>query len=138
MNEAKRMVIARWRKKADNDLLTAQTMLRNNPPVTDTACFHAQQCAEKMLKAYLTLLDIHVEKTHDLLRLLKPCVEHDAAFACLADAADGLNPYAVEARYADDWRDIPPEEAARAVELAEQVMKFVLPRLGLMNQDPAL
>lgn len=31
--------------------------IKPNPP-TDTICFHAQQCAEKYLKAYLVYQDI--------------------------------------------------------------------------------
>jgi HEPN domain-containing protein len=110
-------------------------MFMNDPSVTDTACFHAQQCAEKMLKAFLTLKDIHVERTHDLARLLSQCVPLDPEFGVLADAADTLNPYAVEVRYADDWRDIPPEEAGTAVGLAEKFTDFILPRLGLSPEE---
>jgi hypothetical protein len=56
-------------------------------------------------------------------------------FGVLADAADTLNPYAVEVRYADDWRDIPPEEAGTAVGLAEKFTDFILPRLGLSPEE---
>jgi len=38
-------------------------------------------------------------------------------------------------RYADDWRDIPVEEASKAVELAEEVMGIVLPKLGPSAED---
>jgi HEPN domain-containing protein len=110
-------------------------MFKTDPPVTDTACFHAQHCAEKMLKAFLTLQDIHVERTHDLARLLSQCVARNPEFGVLADAADALNPYAVEVRYADDWRDIEPDEAGTAVALAEKFMDFILPRLGLSAEE---
>ena len=53
MDEAARTAMSRWLIKADNDLVTARTMLGVDPPVTDTACFHAQQCVEKCLKAFL-------------------------------------------------------------------------------------
>ena len=56
----------------------------------DAACFHAQQAAEKYLKAYLTDRDREVIHTH---------VEIDPAFSQLADAATLLTPFAVEARY---------------------------------------
>jgi len=88
-----------------------------------------------MLKAFLTFVDVHAEKTHDLARLLKLCTEHDATFASLTNAADELNPYAVEVRYADDWRDIPVEEAARAVELAENIMAFIQSKLGISTKE---
>jgi HEPN domain-containing protein len=63
MDDAKQTTIARWLAKAKNDLITARTMLETDPPITDIVCFHAQQCAEKALKAFLVVADIHVEKT---------------------------------------------------------------------------
>ena len=52
-----------WKQKAENDLRTAEIVLSSEEPPTDTICFHAQQCAEKYLKSYLTLKDITIEKT---------------------------------------------------------------------------
>jgi len=43
-----------WKQKAENDLRTAEIVLSSQDPPTDTICFHAQQCAEKYLKSYLT------------------------------------------------------------------------------------
>lgn len=131
MDEARRTVIERWVAKADNDLVTARTMLKHDPPVTDTVCFHSQQCAEKMLKAFLVRVDVHVEKTHDLVRLLKACADHDHALCALTEVAETLSPYAVEIRYADDWRDISVDEARQAVAAAEQFVALMLPRLDL-------
>ncbi|MBI5117938.1 HEPN domain-containing protein, partial [Candidatus Poribacteria bacterium] len=69
MDDLKKIAIERWLQKANNDLRTAETMLRVDPPTTDTMCFHAQQYVEKSLKAYLVHIDQHVEKTHYLPRL---------------------------------------------------------------------
>jgi HEPN domain-containing protein len=66
MDEEALLVIRRWIKKAEHDLTPASVVLDNKPEVTDTVCFHAQQCVEKALKAYLTLAGVHVEKTHHL------------------------------------------------------------------------
>ena len=70
MDEVKSTAVRRWLIKADHDLITAKTTLITDPPVTDTPCFHAQQCVEKCLKAFLVFADIHVEKTHYLPRLV--------------------------------------------------------------------
>jgi HEPN domain-containing protein len=43
-----------WWRKGDSDLANAQLCLTANQSL-DTACFHAQQAAEKYLKAYLSL-----------------------------------------------------------------------------------
>jgi len=42
-----------WLEKARRDLATAQSQLRVAEPPADIICFHAQQAAEKYLKAYL-------------------------------------------------------------------------------------
>jgi hypothetical protein len=59
MDEEAFLVIHRWIKKAEHDLTTARVVLENRPEVTDTVCFHAQQCVEKALKAYLTSANVH-------------------------------------------------------------------------------
>jgi len=41
-----------WVKKAENDFKVASQILRRRKEIiTDAACFHLQQCAEKYLKA---------------------------------------------------------------------------------------
>jgi len=56
-----------WIKKAENDLITAKNSIQIKPkPPLDAVCFHAQQCAEKYLKAFLVYHDIEFKKTHDL------------------------------------------------------------------------
>ncbi|MGH8583122.1 MAG: HEPN domain-containing protein [Gammaproteobacteria bacterium] len=125
MDDAKQIAIARWLAKAENDLTAARTLLETDPPITDIACFHAQQCAEKALKAFLVLADIHVEKTHYLPRLVELCFRADPSFQNLKDAASELTDYAVASRYPDEWRDIPCAEAIEAVRLTEIILNFV-------------
>ena len=129
-DEPRRIAIKRWLIKAGNDLKTAQTMLDTDPPITDTVCFHSQQCAEKSLKAFLTFSDIHVEKTHYLPRLLELCRKVDSSFDDLTEPADSLTAYAVEARYPDDWREIPFDEAAQSVKNAEKIMAYIQRKLS--------
>jgi hypothetical protein len=42
-----------WLRKADHDLLNIQNNLAAKDIPWDTVCFHAQQAAEKVLKAFL-------------------------------------------------------------------------------------
>jgi len=130
MDEETFLVIHRWVKKAEHDLTTARVVLENRPEVTDTVCFHAQQCVEKALKAYLTSANVHVEKTHHLPYLLDRCSAVFPQFEELRQHARALTDYAVEARYVDDWRDIPGEEARNAVDMAEEALAFVKLRLA--------
>ena len=63
---SKKEVIRLWLAKAESDLKTAQILIKDKDPPTDSICFHAQQAVEKLLKAYLTYFDIKVPKTHDI------------------------------------------------------------------------
>lgn len=125
MDDAVKAAVTRWLTKAANDLRTAETMISVVPPVTDTACFHAQQCVEKCLKAFLTAADRHVERTHDLTRLVEICSAENAEFGRLAGIGVELTDYAVQGRYPDDWRDIPLSEAQAAVKMAGEALAFV-------------
>lgn len=49
-----------WFRKGDSDLATAQLIAHSNGPY-DTACFHAQQAAEKYLKGFLAMLPFRIE-----------------------------------------------------------------------------
>jgi len=52
-------VVREWVQKAENDLKNAvKTLKMGEGCPTDTVCFHAQQCVEKYLKAFLVSRDI--------------------------------------------------------------------------------
>jgi len=46
----------------------------------DTACFHAQQAAEKYIKAYLTAHEIDFPFSHNLEKLIEMCAQRDPSF----------------------------------------------------------
>lgn len=111
--------------KANHDLEAAHRTLKDDP-LPDVACFHAQQCAEKYLKAFLTAHLREAEKTHDLLSLLEDCTRIEKTFDQeLREACKRLNDYAVEARYPGILPDPDSSEARKAVESAAQVRDFV-------------
>ena len=60
-------LVRQWVEKAEEDLLTAEhTLTLEDDCPYGTVCFHAQQCAEKYLKALLTLHAIPFPKIYDL------------------------------------------------------------------------
>ena len=60
-----------WVEKAEGDFATASRELRaRKAPNYDAACFHAQQCVEKYLKACLQEADVAFGRTHNLSALL--------------------------------------------------------------------
>jgi len=85
--------------KAEEDWTVAEVCLRERLPVS-VLCFHCQQAAEKLLKAYLTLLDMDFPWTHDLqplLRLAGLSAPHLDAFR---EPLEGFSGYAVRLRAA--------------------------------------
>ena len=118
-----------WLQKAENDLQSAQRLLEIEPLILDTACFHCQQATEKYLKAFLVYHDIEVEKTHDVIFLLKECSMIDAVFSTIDPI--NINIFAVHARYPDDSIVPTPTEAKRYYQLALQVKTLVTERIIL-------
>jgi HEPN domain-containing protein len=54
-----------WGQKAEGDYIAAETLRQAENPVYDAICFHAQQCVEKYLKAWLVQQEIDFPRTHD-------------------------------------------------------------------------
>ncbi len=119
--------IKNWIFLANGDLKTAQDELKSEDPFTNSICFHAQQCVEKYLKAYLTLVGEPFGKTHDIALLIELCKKYDTKFDELYQLkAHKLNRYAVELRYPEDFYIPTIEEAKESIEIAKKVKEFVL------------
>ena len=60
-----------WLRYAKSDLNTANHMFKDvHPKETEISCYHAQQCAEKSLKACLIAMGTTPPYTHDLVELI--------------------------------------------------------------------
>jgi len=119
---------AEWVEKAEGDFNTALRELRaRKDPNHDSACFHAQQCAEKYLKACLQEATIHFPKTHDLIRLLDLLLPSLPSLGALRPTVTGLNIYAVDIRYPGDFAD--KAQAKQAVADGSEVRRAI--RLAL-------
>jgi len=122
--------IENWFLKADNDLKTARDELAAEDPATDTVCFHAQQCAEKYVKAYLVYHNKEFRKTHNLAELIESCVEIDAGFVELLKLnVHELTIYATELRYPEYFYMPTTGEAEKAIAVDERVKEFVTEKL---------
>lgn len=119
-----------WATHADEDVRLANHALEM--PEADCpyrlVAYHAQQCAEKYLKAYLVLRGRDFPYTHNISRLLELCAE-DADWAAGLAEAEELTPYAVTARYPGEDEAVTETEARRAVEVAARVRQIVGPIL---------
>lgn len=126
--------IRHWCQKGDNDLKAASHEIEHDEAALDTVCFHAQQTAEKYLKAFLAYHNQEIPKTHTLIRLIKVCISIDPDFQNLIEQEiDELTDYAIEIRYADDYYIPTINEAREAIQKAEYVREFVRTRIMESN-----
>ena len=118
-----------WVARAEEDHVLARSALRRKKPLTYGATFHAQQCAEKYLKATLLAKGQAFPRTHDLLALSDLCTQAGLLLEIDADLLDTLSSYAVKVRY--PGADPTTEEARHALEIAKVVRRLVRKLLGL-------
>jgi HEPN domain-containing protein len=119
-----------WVEKAEADYATALREFRaRRQPNYDDACFHAQQCLEKYLKARLMEADIRFPRTHDLEELLDLNVPQEPLWEVFRPKLIDLTSFAVAFRY-------PGETATRdmaklAVADCKLIRKAIRNRLGM-------
>jgi HEPN domain-containing protein len=115
-----------WLRKASTDLAVSQA-LAHDPQFASAVAFHAQQAAEKALKAFLAWHDVPFRRTHNIGELLTECAVVEPSLASLSGTAAGLTAYAVDTRY-PGW-DPTPEEAREARRIAQNVLDVVRTRV---------
>jgi HEPN domain-containing protein len=126
-------IVAEWIEKAEGDYRTAEREMRvRKAPNYDAVCFHAQQCAEKYLKAFLAHHQLPFRLIHDLEVLLEPIIPAHPDFEMIRDLLLLLNDYAVDIRYPGEMAT--KGEARATVKAMRTVRAFVRLKLGLSNE----
>ena len=124
------VVVAEWVEKAEGDFTTAMREWRARKNRNhDAVCFHAQQCIEKYLKAFLQRHRIPFAKTHDLVILLKACLHERPLWEPWLSEMDVLTRYAVLFRYPGE--SATREDAVLAARLMRQFRTELRSALGL-------
>lgn len=118
-----------WTERAEEDFILARTALRRKQPLTSGACFHAQQCAEKYMKALLISKGVEFPKAHDLLMLNNLCSAAGVYLEIDPKHLNTLSDYAVRTRYPGDSPTV--DDAKEAIELAKLVRNFARRFLGI-------
>jgi len=124
-DQALRELVVQWLDRAEADLGLARRLLQDEEPYAWAAAFHAQQAAEKFLKALLVRSQIEFPKTHDLQQILSLVRTQDAVLADALDQAAALTQYAVQVRYPGQFPEVSSHDAAEAVRQADQVAEHV-------------
>lgn len=116
--------------KAEGDFATAEREFAvTADPNYDAVCFHAQQCAEKYLKARLQESGTPFGKTHDLTVLLNMVLPFEPSWNTLLTDLQTLSAYAVAYRYPGDSAD--KGDAGDALGKCRNFRRLVRKSLGL-------
>jgi HEPN domain-containing protein len=117
-----------WMRRARSDLSLARTSPEVGVLLEDL-CFHAQQAAEKALKAVLISRSVPAPRTHSITRLLELMPAADPLPQAI-QAAAVLTDYAVVTRYPGAYEPVESEEYLEAVALAEAVVLWAGSEVG--------
>lgn len=119
---------ANWLRSARADLAIARIALPEDG-LYEQLCFHAQQAAEKGIKAVLLKSGVGFPFTHNLQALIDLLPTGVLKASVPIDAVD-LNPYAVATRYPYETEPVTEEEYLEALHVAEKVVKWAESLIG--------
>ena len=112
-----------WIEKAEEDYDMAQLARQASRPFHNSICFHAQQCIEKYLKAWLQEADIPVPRTHNLRELLALILPTLPAWAQWQPDVKKITEYAVDSRYPGE--SVTGEDTQHAMHVCDVVRQVV-------------
>ena len=125
MLNKKKVYIEEWLSFSKEDLDTAKVLLSGEYLYNRSICYHCQQAAEKDLKAYVIYLDLPLNKTHNLIKLVDQIRELDTEIIGLQNDVAILTEYIVTARYSDDSEPITDEESKLAFEVTKRINNYI-------------
>lgn len=117
-----------WLSRAQGDLAIASAPLPAGAFLEDL-CFHAQQAAEKALKAVSIHNDLSFRYTHDLDELTTGLKQSGVNIPPTVEEATVLTTFAWEARYPGTGEPVTRDEYTEAVVMARSVVEWALAAL---------
>ena len=123
-----------WIERAEEDYNIAELARQASHPFHNSICFHAQQCIEKYLKAWLQEADVPVPRTHDLEELLVLIEPRLPAWAQWQPDFKRITEYAVDSRYPGD--SATADDTQHAMCICDAVRQTVRASLKLSTEDP--
>jgi len=118
-----------WASYAEQDWQLALSIFKRKKTMSIHVCFHAQQSAEKYLKALLIAKNVDFPKTHDLSTLNSLCEKSAILTGFSAEKLTILSDHAVVSRYPGEEPSV--EDAREAIEIAKTIRKFSRKWLGI-------
>ena len=111
-----------WLRHARGDLALSR-MRKTRTMLYEHLCFHAQQAAEKALKAVLVQHGIRVPRSHDLAYLMS-ILPGNVSIPPVLIELPTLTKYAVHQRYPGEYPPLNSKHRRSALELAEEAIRW--------------
>lgn len=118
-----------WLLRASEDLRAGRHDLTAAPPLLNDVAFHAQQCAEKSMKALLAHREQPFRKTHNLTELGGAVARLEPSLADLMRTASLMTEFAWRFRYPGDQVTVAHLDALQAIETAARVHEAIIAAL---------
>lgn len=112
-----------WLRYAEADLALIRASIEAGAPAGEV-CFHAQQAAEKALKALLRLQEVEPPRIHNLV-VLRELADVSLGPAADEDRLERLTDLESQSRYPGNWPEPSGAEAVWASEMAQAVVLAV-------------
>jgi HEPN domain-containing protein len=118
-----------WVKKAEEDLISLESLLKHKDGSPSTGCFLAQQAAEKLLKALLIYKEFELEKVHDLVKIINTLELRIPEVRGFENDITTITRYYIETRYPGDYPEFTWNECQKAHEIILKIKVFVLSKM---------
>jgi HEPN domain-containing protein len=123
-----------WLNRAHSDLVCAKSSLTD--VYLEDLCFHAQQCAEKAIKAIFVGRVEHFPFIHDLEELLRLLQQNGQPIPKYVWEAEKLTRYAVVTRYPGHSPPVTQRQHRRAVRIATAVLTWAVRQVAGRDKRP--
>lgn len=113
-----------WLRRANSDLSLARLAAASEDVLREDALFHAQQCAEKAIKAVLLKLAGQFPFSHDLDLLIERLSDIAVQLPEYVLNGGDLSQYAVQTRYPGDWEPVSKGEMGEKIAQAAKILDW--------------
>jgi HEPN domain-containing protein len=103
------------------------------PTPIEIICYHCQQSAEKIFKAYTLAKGHPLVKTHDLIQLINQCKQHSPDFDNYTKFCSKLTSYVSVSRYPPKL-EITKEDMKQALKNTSKILEFTKSKLKEMGR----
>ncbi len=128
----------RWLAQAEHNLSMARSLFAGG--FSAGVCFHSEQTAQLVLKAYLFRRGRRFVNIHSVRVLVLECGKEDSDFSPMADYGAFLDRYYLATRYPDvlpapavPYESFTALEARQALGYAEEIVELVKSKIAAAN-----